>query len=240
MTVRVGRALLLEDAQHVVVGVAVVDLQRLAGALGQVDVPAERILLHPNALGPGAVVVEPGLADHPHPRVRGQLLDLRVGRVEAPGLGQPGRLVGVQGHPAEHRGVRSTISTVNRAPGQVAADLDQPVHPDRPGRGDGGGHVGGRPRRRGRCRGGCGCRRPRSAAGRGRRAPARDRALTRRRHRRRRGARRRAVSVSLEPGELLLDDRLVELGEDRCGLHHRGPDATGTRLPARASRCTRR
>ena len=47
-----GRPLLLEDAQHVGVGVAVVDLQGLAEPLGEVDVPAEAVLLHGTPSGP--------------------------------------------------------------------------------------------------------------------------------------------------------------------------------------------
>ena len=47
-----GRALLVEDAQHVVVGVTVVDLQGLAEALGEVDVPAEAVLLDGTPSGP--------------------------------------------------------------------------------------------------------------------------------------------------------------------------------------------
>ena len=77
-----GRPLLGEHAQHVVVAVAVVDLQGPVEPLGEVDVPAERVLLRGHALRPGAVVVEPGLPHDPHPRVRREPLDLGVGRVE--------------------------------------------------------------------------------------------------------------------------------------------------------------
>ena len=75
-----GCALLAQDAQHVVVGVAVVDHQRLADPLGQVDVPAEVHLLV-DRLGAVPVVVEARLADGDHPRVGRQPLELGIPRV---------------------------------------------------------------------------------------------------------------------------------------------------------------
>ena len=83
-----GRALLVEHPQHVVVGVAVVDHQGLVEPLGQVDVPAERLLLHGPPLLAGAEGVEPGLPHRAHLVVRlGQRLDLghapRRGRAPA-------------------------------------------------------------------------------------------------------------------------------------------------------------
>ena len=89
-----GRALLLEDPQHVVVGVAVVDLQRLAETLGEVDVPAEAVLLDGDPLGTGAEVVEPGLADDADAVVGRAALDLGIRLVETPGRGEPRNLVG--------------------------------------------------------------------------------------------------------------------------------------------------
>ena len=68
------RALALQHPQHVVVRVAVVDHHRLAGVLGDRDVPPERLLLRRPPVGLGAVVVEPGLADRHDPRLRRQLV----------------------------------------------------------------------------------------------------------------------------------------------------------------------
>ncbi len=121
-----------EHAQHVVVGVAVVDLQHLAEPLGEVDVPAERPVLGGapgDVVGVHPVVVEPGLADHPDPRVTGQLLDLGEGggqpRVAAARPAIAAGLVRVQRDPAEQpsgspaaraRSRRSSsIATVQRA-----------------------------------------------------------------------------------------------------------------------------
>ena len=124
-TTAVGRALLVQDAQDVVVRVPVVDHQRLAQALGEVDVPAERALLGvPGAVVP--VVVETGLADGDHPRVGGEPLDLgavvvgergRAGRVQGDGGGDA--VVPVRGvdHPAGAR--------------EVVGDGDDAGHADR-------------------------------------------------------------------------------------------------------------
>ena len=172
----VGRPLLLEDAQHVVVGVTVVDLQGLAGPLGEVDVPAERILLHPNALRPGAVVVEPRLADRPAPA--GAPPAPRSPRrppSRSPVAASLGASLGCRATPPSIAGCWSTISTVNRAPGRSHPIWTSAVDPDRLAPRRGPPRRRGRPRRRARCRGGCGCRRPGWAAGRARRAPARDR-----------------------------------------------------------------
>ena len=97
-----GRALLVEDAQHVGVGVAVVDLQGLAEPLGEVDVPAEAVLLDGHALGAGAEVVEAGLTDDADAIVGRAPLDLGVSPRPARPLGrQPWNLVGVQGDSAD-------------------------------------------------------------------------------------------------------------------------------------------
>ena len=109
---RLGCALGPQHVEYLGVGVAVVDHQRFAGALGEVDVPGERFLL---GVELGAAVqlsrpvhVESGLADRDDAWVLGQPLDdgpgllgQRVGarrvqrdggvdpRVEVGGLGDP-------------------------------------------------------------------------------------------------------------------------------------------------------
>ena len=96
-----GGSFAVEDAEDVVMRVPVMDLERLPESLGEVDVPAEGLLLHTSPLGPGPEEVEPGLPDHAHARVRGILLDLVVCRGEPPRRRQAWGVVGVQGHPAE-------------------------------------------------------------------------------------------------------------------------------------------
>jgi len=92
------RALGLQDGQHVVVRVPVVDHQRLAGLLGYVNVRAEPVPLHLRG-GVVPVVVEAGLADRAHLRQRGQLGDLGQYLVPVRGRGgDRGRLVGVDRH----------------------------------------------------------------------------------------------------------------------------------------------
>src|SRR5690606_22047784 len=126
----VGRPLLLEDPEDVVMGVAVVDLQRLVQTLGEVDVPPECLLLDADPLRARAEVVQSGLAHDPDPGVRGQLGDLRIrARQLAPGL-QPRHLGGMRGHATE----RGTVDLHGRdrvaRTRQVAADLHDAVHPD--------------------------------------------------------------------------------------------------------------
>ena len=218
-----GRALLGEHPQHVVVRVAVVDLQRLAGAAwpgrcaGGTTPPAR-----PRPSGAGAEVVEAGLADDADPRVAGQRArSRRAPRRAVAALGQPRRLVRVQRHAADAarrwlveqrdrpaRARRSQpICTIRVTPTGRRRQRRSPSS------------TGSAPRRRGgRCRGGCGCRRPGAAAA---RAPAGGRAL---------GSRPAALAV--EPGQLLLDHRRVELAEDRRRRRPTGvPGTTGTRLP---------
>ena len=95
-TTRSGAPSSQEHAHDVVMGIPVVDDQRLAELLGQRDVAAERLLLRMPALRPGAEVVEAGLADRHHPLVRGQLADLGERVVEGAGRGQPRCLVRMQ------------------------------------------------------------------------------------------------------------------------------------------------
>lgn len=63
-------------------GLAVVDDQGLALPLGDLDVGAEGAFLGGHALGSGAEVVEPGLADGLDVIEGGQRLDLGEGLVE--------------------------------------------------------------------------------------------------------------------------------------------------------------
>ena len=216
-----------QDAQHVLVGVAVVDLQRLAGALGQVDVPAERLLLRRAALGPGAEVVEPGLADHPDPGVRREPLDLGVRRGRARrASASRGASLGCSATPPPSSGrvlVDDTRPSSGRSAGRSRSAPSRST-PDRarlrrsrPSRSGAGPSSRAR-----RCRGGCGCRRPRSAAAPARvaaaAAPPRGRAPVP-------GARsagRLGLDVAGQPGQLLVDDRGVELGEDRGRLGRPG------------------
>ncbi|CAM5560200.1 hypothetical protein STENM223S_09518 [Streptomyces tendae] len=77
-----GGALLLQDAQDVGVGVAVVDDEGLAVPFGDLDVGAEGALLGLLALGARAEVVEPGLADALDLRERREPVDLGQRLVE--------------------------------------------------------------------------------------------------------------------------------------------------------------
>ena len=110
---RAGRALGREHVEHLGVGVAVVDHQRLAGALGEVDVPGEGVPLG-GGLGAALQLARPvhvhaGLADRDDARVLGKPLDdglgllgERVGarRVQRDGGVDAGVPVGGLGHPA--------------------------------------------------------------------------------------------------------------------------------------------
>src|SRR6478752_8622700 len=131
-----GRSLLLEDAQHVRVGIAVVDLEGLAEALGEVDVPAEPVLLDGDALGAGAEVIEAGLTDDADAVVGRAPLHLGI-RLRQPALGcQARNLVGVQGDSADQLvvgldGIHGETDAV-----EVAADLDEPRHTHRASRPD--------------------------------------------------------------------------------------------------------
>ncbi len=226
-----GRALLLEDPQHVVVGVAVVDLQREPEPLGEVDVPAEGLLLRRHPFRAGPEVVEPGLPDDADPVVGREALDL-VTSLRKPTLRlEPGDLVGVQGDSAEQ--LRVPVDGVDREADavEVAADLDEPGHPDRPGSGDRLGHVEGlvalpgdvevdvvvddvdrEPVRRG-------LREAASARRRAAHAPA--------------GVSPSPVSRTGQAGPLVGDDLLgVELGEDAGRLGDRRTDAAPDAAPS--------
>ncbi len=93
------RPFLVQDRQDVVVGVAVVDDQGLAAALGDLDVAAEGLGLRRAAGLAGAVVVQPGFADRGDPRQCRQLVDRRQRRVQ---VRRQRRLVGVQRHRRQH------------------------------------------------------------------------------------------------------------------------------------------
>ena len=119
-----------EHSQHVVMAVAVVDLQRLVEPLGEADVPPERLLLRRHTVPTGAEVVEPGLPHDPDPRVRREPLDLGVCRVEPPALGECRHLVGVQRDSREHPGVALCGGDGELGTGEVAPDLDDAVDAD--------------------------------------------------------------------------------------------------------------
>ncbi len=118
----VRRALLVQDGQDVGVGVAVVDDQGLAAALGDLDVSAERGLLRGPAALVGAEVVQPGLAQRGHPGPRGELVDRGERAVE---IGQARGVVGVERDRGQHPLVG--LGEVGRPAGggHVGADLDQ-------------------------------------------------------------------------------------------------------------------
>ena len=168
-----GRALRVDDAQHVVVGVAVVDDERLVEALGQVDVTPEALLLRRPAVLAGAEGVEPGLADGPHLVVGlRELLDLGERLVEAPASASRGASFGCSATPATRASCAAAASTAQRAPGR-----SQPICTIRgtPTAAAAARRPPCRASRRRRCRGGSGCRRRGAAAVRGR-AVARGRA----------------------------------------------------------------
>ncbi len=78
-----GRANALEQAQNLLVRVAVMDLHCDAVLFGQSDVRLERPVLSRLTLGIRAEEVKPRLADRPHPRVGGKLIDRRDRLIEA-------------------------------------------------------------------------------------------------------------------------------------------------------------
>jgi hypothetical protein len=125
-----GRPLLRQDAEDVLVGIAVVDLQGLARALGQVDVPTEGILLCLNAFRSRAKVVQPRLANDPDPGVGGEPLDLGLGRVELADGVKLGCLVRMECHATQQRGIPLDDLDGESRAREVAADLDHAGHAD--------------------------------------------------------------------------------------------------------------
>ena len=162
-----GRALLVEDPQHVVVGVAVVDDQRLVEPLGDVDVAAEALLLRRPPLRRRCGRCR-ARSRRPRAPCRGPAPAARSPPerlVERRRLGQPRRLVGVQRDAGDERvvlgcGLRPPSA---RRAGRSRSARSGARRPRQPRRS--------RPRwrssRRRRCRGGSGCRRPGAAAARG-------------------------------------------------------------------------
>ena len=126
----VGRALGAQHVEDLGVGVAVVDHQRLAGALGQVDVPRERLALlgrsaQPSSL-PGQYMVHPGLPDRDHSRMGGEPLDL--------GLGLLGERIGarrVQRHRGVHPGIPVGRLVTHRAEARSSAMVTTACDPHR-------------------------------------------------------------------------------------------------------------
>ena len=119
ITHRAGRALAVDDAQDLVVGVAVVDHERLVEPLGQVEVTAERLLLGGAALGAGAEEVEPGLPHRAHVVVGlRERLDLGQRLVEPPAAASRGASLGCSATPATSASWVAAASTAHRAPGR--------------------------------------------------------------------------------------------------------------------------
>ena len=172
-----GCAGVIEDAQDVVMGVAVVHHKRLADRLCDVDVRPERLLLHRTAIRAGAVEVHARLADPTHVGTSSEIRNRRqavLQRRPAAGLDQPRRLVGVQrdrgprwGTTARSRPHAASRRRRNR-PGSTHRRRRHlpPTRPRRHRR-----HPSARHRARGPC--GSGCRPPSPAAPRGRRRRSR-------------------------------------------------------------------
>ena len=114
----VGRADACEGLEHLVVGVAIVDLHRDAVLLGEGDVRFEAEELRRQAVALGAEEVEPGLTDRAHARLRRELVDYRDRLAEHSLGGICRRLVGMDRHRGEHAGVGC------RGPGRPATRLD--------------------------------------------------------------------------------------------------------------------
>ena len=115
-----GRALLVDHAEHVVVGVAVVDDQRLVEPLGHRDVRAERAAPaprgRPRRCGSGR-----GRSPRPRApcRAPGQRLDLGERLVEGAGsAASRGASLGCRATPATSASYVAAASTAHRAPGR--------------------------------------------------------------------------------------------------------------------------
>ena len=121
-----------QHVEHFGVGVAVVDHQRLAGALGQVDMPGERFALVGRRRAPvqpsRPVQVNPRLADRHHPRVGGQPLEFGPR-----GVGQRVGTGGMQRHCGKDPiiGFGSRRGPAGRI--QIVGDGHHCLHADRPG-----------------------------------------------------------------------------------------------------------
>jgi hypothetical protein len=110
-------------------------LQGAVEPLGEVDVPAERVLLcrerPPGRCGSSRA------RSRPRPGTRAGPRAARSRRTPRPGpplAARRGTSLGCSATPASTPAYRSAASTANRAPGQVAADLHHPVDADRSGR----------------------------------------------------------------------------------------------------------
>ena len=119
-----------ENPDHVVMGIPIVDLDGLAEAVRQVQVPAERLLLVLHPLGARPVVVQAGLPHGPHPRVGRKRLDLRQRGVQVAAGGQPGGVVGVDGHGPQQPGLSLDGLDGEARRLHVTAHLDGPGNPD--------------------------------------------------------------------------------------------------------------
>ena len=116
-------AFLAQDLDDVVMGVPVVDLQRQAQPLGDVDVAAERIALMGQPLPLRAEEVEARLADGADPRMRGERFDLGQGIFQFAALRIVRSVVGVDRHGAQQPRVQ--LDGLDGEPGgfKVAAHL---------------------------------------------------------------------------------------------------------------------
>ena len=138
------RALLVEDREHLVVGVPVVDDQGLVEPFRQVDVPAERLHLGRPPVLAGPEVVQSGL-----PTARTLSCARASASISAsasssvPASACRGASLGCSATPATRASYDAAACTAQRAPGQVAADLHDPGDTDV--RGGGQRLVGGEP-----------------------------------------------------------------------------------------------
>ena len=117
------RALLVQDAHDVLVGIAVVNLQRQVMLLRQADMLAEAIVLRLLALLAGAEVVQAGLTDSAHTVGSGQAVQGCQRLVEGPCLRQLGRGVRVNRDGCEHTLIGLGGGYGVEGGGNIASDL---------------------------------------------------------------------------------------------------------------------
>ena len=238
ITQRSGAPSSSSTREHLVVGVAVVDDQRLVEPLGQVDVPAERLVLRGPALrrrcGSGRA-----RSRRPRAPCRAPAASRSISASASssrPSAASRGASLGCSATPATSAScARRRLDRPPRA-GQVAADLHDPRvrRPRRRAASASSTGSAGRRRRR-RCRGGSGCRRPGAAAARAAAgARGRDAAPARRRPTGSASARSSRPS-SAHAVHRVVHDPLGDAGAPRhlarsppCGAHPR-PRPVGDR-----------
>ncbi|CPW72192.1 Uncharacterised protein [Mycobacteroides abscessus] len=126
---RAGRALRLEHIEDVSVRITVVNHQRLARPLSQLDMPSKCLALNRRLRAPlqttRPIQVQTGLPDRHHPGMSRQRLQFGTGLV-----GEVSRASGMQ----RHRGIDTWIGVRrrDRPPGrvQVVGDRDDSSHTD--------------------------------------------------------------------------------------------------------------